>query len=131
MKIVRQSILFLLVSTAGITLFHLLIIFGAIPYEITWGGRLKSINEMYAFESLSILINLFFALLLLRKGSYLQKPFSSSTVNIGLWVFAVLFGLNTLGNLVAQTNFEKAFALVTLTYCICLVWVLRATRIRS
>lgn len=31
-----------------------------------------------------------------------------------LWVFFILFLLNTVGNLLAKTTFEKWFALVTL-----------------
>jgi len=47
------------------TIFHLLILVRVIPYEITWGGRLKTVEEMYVFETISILINSFFILDLL------------------------------------------------------------------
>ena len=40
-----------------ITIFHFLIIFQFIPYEMTWGGNLKTLEEMYVFEGISILIN--------------------------------------------------------------------------
>jgi len=39
--------------------FHLLILLKIIPYEITWGGKLKNDNEMYVFEIISIIINSF------------------------------------------------------------------------
>jgi hypothetical protein len=41
-----------------------------IPYNITWGGRLKNDREMYVFETFSILVNGFFILILLFKAGY-------------------------------------------------------------
>ena len=62
------NILILLVSV--LVLFHLGIILKLIPYEITWGGRLKNDSEMYVFEAISIALNLFLFLLLLIKGKF-------------------------------------------------------------
>jgi hypothetical protein len=95
-------------------LFHLLILTKVIPYEITWGGRLKTDEEMYVFESFSILISSFFIYVLLQKGSLVKAVFSEKAITIMLWIFFALFVLNTVGNIVAKTPFEKGFALVTL-----------------
>jgi hypothetical protein len=43
-------------------------------------------------------------------------------VNITLWTFLILFSLNTVGNIFAETNFEKFFTLVTLAFAI-LIWI--------
>jgi len=50
----------------AVLLFHLSIILKIIPYEITWGGRLKNDSEMYVFETISIVINLFLFLILTK-----------------------------------------------------------------
>jgi hypothetical protein len=84
-----------------------------IPYNIAWGGRLTNDNEMYFFESISILINLFLSWLLLMKGEFVQFKFQNNIVNLILWIFFGLFILNTVGNIFAKTNFEKFFALLT------------------
>jgi hypothetical protein len=84
-----------------------------IPYNIAWGGRLTNDNEMYKFESISILINLFLSWLLLMKGEFVQFKFADYTINIILWIFFGLFILNTVGNIFAKTNFEKLFSLLT------------------
>ena len=72
-----------------------------IPYEITWGGKLKTDNEIYVFEIISILINSFFIFMLLHKGDYIKSFFSKKSVSIILWIFFVIFVLNTVGNLFA------------------------------
>jgi hypothetical protein len=84
-----------------------------IPYNIAWGGRLTNDNEMYVFESISIVINLFLSWVLLMKGEFVQFKFTIKTVNLILWIFFALFIINTVGNLFAKTNFEKLFALLT------------------
>jgi hypothetical protein len=106
--------------------FHLLILVRLIPYEITWGGNLKTVEEMYVFETLSILINLFFVFILLQKGEYIRYVMGRKTVNIILWIFFVLFTLNTIGNLFAETNFEKYFTLLTLLSSV-LIWLIQRT----
>jgi hypothetical protein len=97
----------------SVILFHICIIVKIIPYNIAWGGRLTNDNEMYVFESISILINIFLSWLLLMKGEFVQFKFPNKTINLILWIFFALFILNTVGNLFAKTNFEKLFALLT------------------
>lgn len=100
--------------TALVLLFHILILTGIIPYAIAWGGDLKTAGEMYVFESSSILINAFFIYILLQKENFVKRVFSPRAISIILWVFFALFVLNTIGNLMARTAFEKAFSLITL-----------------
>lgn len=119
----RLAIKIMLWLIGAVLLFHLCIVLKIIPYEITWGGRLKNDTEMYVFESVSILINLFLSFVLLIKGNYLTEIIPMKIVNIALWIFLALFGLNTVGNIVAKTNFEKFFTLFTLVSVI-LIWII-------
>jgi len=105
-----------------VVLFHFCILLKFIPYEITWGGRLKSDSDMYVFESISIVINLFIILILLIKGNYIRAFIPVKFINIVLWIFLVLFVLNTVGNILAHTKFEKFFSLLTLAFTI-LLWI--------
>lgn len=111
------------------TIFHLLILVRVIPYEITWGGRLKTVEEMYVFETLSILINSFFIFVLLQKGEYVSFFLGKKTVTIILWVFFTIFVLNTIGNVFSKTNFEKYFAILTFINSI-LIWIINKTTTR-
>lgn len=106
-------------------LFHLCIIAKVIPYDISWGGRLKNDTEMYVFETIAVLLNLVLGWILLIKGGFIRAVVSLKVVNSILWVFLILFVLNTIGNIFARTNFEKLFALLTLALAILLGIVLR------
>ncbi len=112
-----------LAIAAALTLFHLAILFQIIPYEIVWGGRLTNEAEMYRFESVSLALNLLFGLLLLIKGGLLKPILPPKIVTVGLWLFFALFVLNTVGNLLAKTYFEKGFTVVTLLLCV-LIWTI-------
>ncbi len=121
----KINIKILLWLIAAVTLFHLAILIKIIPYEITWGGKLKNDAEMYLFESISILINLFLAYLLLIRGEYVHKLIPSKVVNIILWIFLFIFGFNTIGNIFADTLFEKSLSLLTLIFTLSLWNILK------
>lgn len=109
----------------AVIIFHLCIIIKVVPYEITWGGRLKSEQEMYVFESISIFINFILGFVLLMKGGYSKRYFQQSVINIILWIFLILFVLNTIGNIFAKTDFEKSFAVWTLISAILIGIILK------
>ncbi|WP_234110684.1 DUF1616 domain-containing protein [Chryseobacterium sp. R2A-55] len=104
-----------------VILFHVAVLFKAVPNEIVWGGRLQDDSEMLVFEALSILINMFLGLVLLMKADYIKIKWKEKTINIILWIFLILFVLNTFGNLFANSNFEKFFAVLTFAFAI-LIW---------
>ena len=110
----KISLKIILALIVAILIFHVCIIFKIIPYDITWGGRLKNDSEMYVFESISILLNLILGWMLLMKGGLAKRILPKKIVNVVLWIFLVLFVFNTIGNLFAETNFEKWFSLLTL-----------------
>ncbi len=101
--------------------FHLLIMVKVIPYTITWGGKLKTDSEMYVFESVSILINLFFIYLVLQRVGIVPTVFGIKVVTVLLWIFFGLFALNTVGNIFAVTTLERWFTLLTLANAF-LIW---------
>lgn len=117
-------IILLLAVTILSLIFHLLIIIGVIPYELTWGGKLESTKEMLVFESISLVINLFFLHTLLQKGSYIRSTYSKKSIRIILWVFFILFVLNTAGNIQAVTTFEKCLTVVTGLNAVLLLMIL-------
>ncbi|TNE72856.1 hypothetical protein EP331_06205 [bacterium] len=110
----KSRVIQLLIALILIMVFHGSILFGLIPFEYTWGGRLKSIEEMYVFESVSIAVNLYLGLILLIRGAYAKPIISLKFVKVSLWIFAGLFLLNTFGNVLAETWQEQLFAGVTL-----------------
>lgn len=107
-----------------VIVFHALILTQIIPYTIVWAGKLKTVNEMFVFEIISISINLFLILVLILKVRSIQNSSSNKLLNGILWVFIILFALNTFGNLMAETLFEKiVFTPLTLLFTI-LLWII-------
>lgn len=109
--------------------FHLLILFKVIPYEITWGGKLKNDEEMYVFELISITINAFLLYVLFQKGNYVKIVFGEKTISVILWIFFALFAINTAANLFAATAIEKSFSLLTLLMAV-LIWLINKAKTR-
>ena len=103
---VRQSIVIMILLLGTVLLFHISILSGLIPYHITWGGQLKSEKEMYAFESVSIIINLLMMLTFLFKGKFISHRIPDKWLTGLIWFYAGLFALNTVGNLFAKTTLE-------------------------
>jgi hypothetical protein len=119
----KTAIKIMLGLLVTVILFHLSIVFKLVPYDIAWGGRLQNDEQMYVFEAISISINIFLIVLLLIKREFLKPFIPLKVVNILLWIFLGLFALNTVGNLLAKTNFEKYFAILTLASAL-LLWVI-------
>lgn len=118
---VNTSIRLMLLLLSLITVFHLSIVVKLIPYDIAWGGRLTSDQEMYIFETISIVINLFLISVLFIKAGYLKIRVNGKVINTVLWIFFFLFILNTIGNILAKTTFEKLFSALTLVLAV-LIW---------
>lgn len=107
-----------------VIIFHITVLFQIVPYNIVWGGRLKSVEEMYAFETVSIFINILLVGLLVWKSRLIRKGTSNKVLNAILWILLVLFALNTVGNLLAETILEKiVFTPLTLLFSI-LIWII-------
>lgn len=95
--------------------YHLLILTGVISYEVAWGGRLKSQSEMYVFETISIGINSIIMLIISIKGGYVQSKISFRFINTLLWIIAIIFVLNTVGN-IFSTNALETIIFTPLTF---------------
>lgn len=108
MKMISQKYIVksTLVLVGFILFFHALVLFQAIPYQIVWGGRLQSLGQMRVFEIISISINSFFMIVLAIKGGYVRPVISIGVISSILRVFAVLFAINTIGNLFAKASLE-------------------------
>ena len=84
----NQAIIkFLIGITLLATVFHLVVLLKIIPFQIVWGGRLQTEQDMYVFELGSILVNAFFIFVLLQKGMFIKSIFSNKAVSIILWIF--------------------------------------------
>ena len=93
----------------AVLVFHTLVLTAVIPYAIVWAGKVSSVEEMKKLEVISICINAFAILVFVLKADYIQHKMPVKILNAIILLLAVLFSLNTIGNLFAKSNFELYF----------------------
>ena len=109
----------LLILLSLFLLLHFSILIKIIPYNLVWGGRLKSEKEMVRFEIFSILINSLFVIITLTQMSLLTIDIPKNVITYSLWLMTGLFLLNTLGNVTSKNKLEKrVFTPVTILLAI-------------
>lgn len=102
-QLAARTILFFLSFSL---IFHFIILLQFIPFDYVWGGRLKTKEQMYGFESISILVNILFVIIVLIKIKVLHFNIPFQLIRYCLFFMSALFLLNTLGNLNAVTSAE-------------------------
>ena len=86
---------------------HFIILLKLIPYNLVWGGRLKSDKEMYRFEIFSILINSLLLIVILGQANFWMINIPNKIITYALWLMTGLFLLNTLGNVTSKNKLEQ------------------------
>ena len=86
--------------------FHFLVLIQLIPYEFTWAGKLKSVDEMYKFEGVSIFLNLFLIWIVAMKAGFIKAIIPLRFLSYFILAMSIVFLLNTIGNLFAVKSFE-------------------------
>lgn len=97
----------LLTTLSLIIISHFLVLFGIIPFEIVWGGRLTNSSQMFQFEIVSISLNLIMLVIVAIRSGYLCIDHNKKLITVSLWIMAGLFLLNTIGNLLSNNALEK------------------------
>jgi len=95
-------------------LFHVLILLQLIPSHVVWGGKIVEPKTILLLVWVALLVLLSLGALILMKTKLIPNKWQEKTLNRWLLVFSVYFVLNTLGNLLAESIFEKVQALLTL-----------------
>lgn len=86
--------------------FHLAVIVGLVPFDMIWGGRLKTREELYVFESISLVLNTLMLWIVAIRMGYVKVLVTLKVTRVILWLMVILFSLNTIGNLMAFNNLE-------------------------
>jgi hypothetical protein len=100
-------------------LFHLgivagILFFNDVPTDFLWGGRIQSKEQFILFEGVSLFVQAICLFLTLIKAEYLRLGRLANIAHVGMWVLFAIFALNTVGNILAKTTFEKSFTVVTI-----------------
>lgn len=117
--------LFLLIA---VIVFHSFVLLGIIPFEIIWGGKLKNHSEMISLERISLFITILMLMVGLMRAKIITIGNHPVKISVLLYTMSLLFSMNTIGNLLADTNFEKfVFAPITVLLAL-LSWQLARTK---
>lgn len=90
----------------AVLVFHVLVLTAAIPYAIVWAGKISGAAEMRKLEVISISVNAFAIFILILKAGYINHKVPVKILNSLIWLLAILFSLNTIGNFFAKSQFE-------------------------
>ena len=115
----EQAGRWLRILLAGLIVFHLLVISGLVPPEIVWGGQLEGAESILPLEILAITLTaMFLGVTALRTGS-IGNMSDSRWVWLAVWLMAIYFLINTLGNLASGVSAENfIFAPISLAAAI-------------
>jgi hypothetical protein len=99
-------------------LFHFGVLSGIFPNDIIWGGRTE-LDNWQQFEMVSIGINLLFLFLVYWRQGLLPLAARPKLFRILFLLMAILFMLNTVGNLFAKNPVEMwLFTPITAISCL-------------
>jgi hypothetical protein len=117
--------LFLLIA---VIVFHSFVLLGIIPFDIIWGGKLKKYSEVMSLEIISIFINTMMLIVVLTRAKIITIGNHPVKIKVILYTMSILFGVNSIGNLLADTSFERfVFTPITLLFTL-LSWQLARTK---
>lgn len=120
-KIVAIKIILSILSL--LAFLHVLILWGIIPYQLVWGGRLNTYEEMLTFETISLMTTVFMIFIFTIKHKNLVKSKTNKFIDILIWCFGVYFGVNTLGNLFSKTGTEMVLGSI-ISLCLCVFCII-------
>lgn len=109
---------FLHVFFTASVVFHIGVLLTIFPNDIIWGGR-TNLGNWRQFEMVSIGINLLFLFLVYWRQGLLPLAARPRFFRIIFSIMALLFALNTLGNLFAKNPLEMwLFTPITALSCL-------------
>jgi hypothetical protein len=105
-----------------------MVLFDFAPIDFLWGGRMETKEQLLGFEIISFIVMVLCFFIVLVRTEGIRIPALTGVSRIALWILSILFLVNTIGNIFANTTFEKIFALFTVALAVlCLRLALEKT----
>lgn len=97
-----------LAGLAGLAVFHVLVLAGALPRSMVWGGRVaEDPAGLLALELFALGLLLVFGVVVALRAGLLGRVSSARPVRIAAWVVVAWFLLNVPANLTSPHPVEK------------------------
>jgi len=115
---VKNALLVLNIFFTASLCFHIGVLLGIFPNNIIWGGRTE-LDNWQQFEMISVGINLLFLFIVYWRQGLLPLAARPKLFRILFMLMAILFALNTIGNLFAKNPLEMwLFTPITAISCL-------------
>ena len=99
----------LLIGFGALSIFHILMLAGALPQGIAWGGRAgDSTQSLALLEVVSLVVTLVFAAIVAARIGYLGQAIPRRVAVVGTWAVFAYLVLNFVGNLASESALERA-----------------------
>ena len=104
----RSAATALLVIFGALVGFHVVMLAGALPPGIAWGGQASGSPEtLRALETVGLAVTLLFAGVVGAKAGFIGGARLRRPARIGMWVVFGYFVLNVVGNLASTSGLER------------------------
>ena len=91
-----------------LAIFHVVVMAGAVPPEIVWGGQaLESPSALLPLEIIALAITIIFMVIIAVRTERIKVIGFRKTFATGTWLIFAYFLLNTIGNLASGVSMEK------------------------
>ncbi len=112
-----SSLLFIFLGL--MILFHCFVIAGWISPEVVWGERIQTDQDLIHMELASISMLLLFIMIVMSKVNIIDMDWIKPLAQLGLWMMAIYYIINTITDVLGETNLERfLFAPVALVIAI-------------
>ena len=108
----------ILFSIFGIMI-AVMVIISLIPSDMVWGGRVINHNQILLLEFVSLAVNILMIWFVAMRVEYVRAVVSSRLLYVVLIIFMVMMFMNTVGNIMAETIFERIMSVVTFVSAFC------------
>lgn len=111
----------LLILFGLLFVFHVLVIFGAVPSDVVWGGQADgSSTSLISLELLALIVTVLFTVIIAAKMGYIKSRRFQRASRVGMWIIFAYLVLNTIGNFASSNSFEMTvFGPVTIVMSLC------------
>ncbi len=93
------------VISAGMLVFHVLVLAGVAPYEIVWGSMIKGRDQIFVPETIAVLLTAAFAFVESAASGLI--PVKGKLWSVLAWCVFGYIALNVAGNLASPNMTEK------------------------
>ena len=106
---VRTAANALLVLLGALAAFHVLMLSGALPTDVAWGGRAAGdAGDIMLLEWVALFVTVLFAVIVVVRVGYIVALPLRRTAVVAMWLVCVYFALNIVGNMLSLSGVERA-----------------------